>query len=434
MIKKIFFIFLFYLVASGIALFAQNNEARIFSPGDELTLKVAVCGPGDELYFWWGHIGLIIEDSSTGESNFYDYGIFDFNQENFFYNFAFGRLLYSCGVSPFGWNYDVYKSTNRDITVYTLDLSYEAKLRVKKFAEFNVLPENKDYFYHHFDDNCSTRIRDIIDLAVNGQFSEKYKNEESRFTLRSHVHRHTWFSPPVDWFLSFLMGQVIDTKISVWEDMFLPSEVGNRIEEFSYIDEQGESRKLVVSKEALLVSENRPAALAKTQLQFPVKHIFSLLFISLLLSVLFAFFFYLQSKNFRVGRVLAGISMSLAGLLFGSAGTLLYFMSLFTNHDYTYQNLNMIFCTPLLLVSFPFGILYAVTGKQEKLKKYSALLRTIWLLCAVGVIISMLIKILPWFYQGNLTDQLLILPLALVFSYQSTGFKEYLKKWGINWA
>jgi hypothetical protein len=56
-------------------------------------------GPGDELYFWWGHIALIIEDSVTSRSRFYDYGIFSFQNDNFFSNFAFGRLLYSCGSS-----------------------------------------------------------------------------------------------------------------------------------------------------------------------------------------------------------------------------------------------------------------------------------------------------------------------------------------------
>jgi len=91
------------------------------SRGDDLTVKIAVMGPGSELYFWWGHITLVIDDARTGQSRYYDYGLFAFTNDHFFYNFAFGRLLYYCGVTPSEGMYSVYRRTNRDITVYTLD-------------------------------------------------------------------------------------------------------------------------------------------------------------------------------------------------------------------------------------------------------------------------------------------------------------------------
>jgi hypothetical protein len=415
MTKKVVLLFLLLTVALSANLFAQE---------DNITIKVAVMGPGDQMYFWWGHIALMIEDSSNNTSYFYDYGIFSFDNENFFYNFAFGRLLYSCGVSYAEMNLTVYKRTNRDITIYTLDLPYETKLKIKYFAQHNVLPENRDYFYHHFRDNCSTRIRDIIDLATDGQFKEEFGNKYTNFTLRNHVRRHTYFSPAADWFLNFLMGQVIDNPVTVWEEMFLPSAVGNRIEDFWYTDINGKKRKLVSSVEIVNQSIGRPPVLEKPHKQW----VWELLF-SLVLSAIFAFFFFLQKKGIRAGRVLAGISMSLCGLFFGLIAVLLYFMNLFTNHDYTYQNINMIFCTPLLLVAAPFGICYAITKNQKKLQIYGELLRIIWLLSVLGVIISILLKILPAFYQDNLTDQMLILPIALIFTLQPIGLKETLEKY-----
>jgi len=414
MIKKSVF-FLLLILALGVMLSAQ---------GENLTLKIAVVGPGDELYFWWGHIALIIEDSRTGRSQFYDYGIFDFKQENFFYNFAFGRLLYRCGVSPSDYSMLVYRNTNRDVVYYTLNLPPETRIKVRDFANTNVRPENRDYFYHHFDDNCSTRIRDIIDLATDGQFKNQFEQEISRFTLREHVRRHTYFSPAADWFLCFLMGQVIDTPITVWDDMFLPSEVGARIEDFWYTDVNGERRKLVLSVETILTSTDRPPVLEKPRKQWIIQ-----LFFSLLLSVIFASFFFLQTKNIKAGRVLAGISMSICSLFFGLAGLLLFFMNLFTNHDYTFQNFNMIYCTPLLLAGFPCGIGYAITKNTKNFLKYGVLLRLIWLITIVGIFISMLIKIFPWFYQDNLTDQMLMLPIALVFACQPVGLKEVLNRY-----
>jgi len=403
-------------------MFSQQTPHPV--PGDELVIKIAVIGPGDELYFWWGHIALVIDDSLAGRSQFYDYGIFSFENDNFFHNFAVGRLLYSTGASNAARNMANYRIKNRSITLYTLNLPPQTRVKVMEFAENNVLPENRDYMYHHFRDNCCTRIRDIVDIATDGQFKERYGEAPSRFTLREHVRRHTWFSPFVDWILNFWMGQDIDTPITVWDDMFLPSEVGKRIEEFSYTGIDGVDRKLVTDMETVFIPEKRHGVLEIPRRQWPRELAFSLA-----LSAIFAFFFFLQAKNIRAGRILAGVSMSLAGLVFGVASTLLFFLNLFTNHDYTYNNINMIYGTPLLLAAFVIGILYAAANDPRKRVFYDALLRLIWLACALGIFVSMLIKLFPRYWQQNLTDQLLMLPIALLFSLQPSGLNEVIDKY-----
>jgi hypothetical protein len=396
----------------------------LFGEGENLTIKVAVMGPGDELYFWWGHIALLVEDSDTDISYFYDYGLFSFDQENFFYNFAMGRMWYGCGVSYAQDNLAVYRYTNRDIVIYTLDLPPQTRAKVRDFARINVLPENSTYLYHHFNDNCSTRIRDIVDLATDGQFKELSVNTQSRFTLRQHVRRHTWFNPPVDWVLNFWMGQNIDKPITVWEDMFLPSEVGKRIDEFFYTDINGERKKLVSSVEVLNRAKNRPVVLDEPRKQWPYELTFSIL-----LSLIFCFFLYLQTKKMRIAFLLSGFTLAVCGLVFGIASLLLYFMSIFTTHDYTYNNMNMIFCTPLLLASFPLGIRYAFTRNREKHITIEAWLRPLWLLTVIGIFVSMLLKQSSMFWQDNLTDELLLLPLALVFSLNPVGLKDVMQKY-----
>jgi hypothetical protein len=413
MTKKIVCLFLLVSLAG----------AFLFAEGENLTVKVAVMGPGDELYFWWGHIALIIEDSDTGRSRFFDYGVFSFESENFFYNFALGRLLYYCDVSPAEGSIAYYIYRNRSVTIYTLDLLPEKRQEIRDFAERNVLLENRYYYYHHFRDNCCTRIRDIIDLATDGQFWEDFGQAPGRLTLRGHVRRHTWFSPIVDWFLNFLMGQVIDTPITVWEEMFLPSEVGKIIEDYWYTDSNGVRRKLVSSVEKVFEAEGRPAVLDTPRKQWPRELAFSLV-----LSAIFGFFFFMQRREKKVWKVLSGLSMSLAALVFGLAGLLLYFMSLFTDHDYTFQNINMFFATPLLLAVVPLGISYATTKNLHKMLVYGTISALLWQLTVLGIFISMAVKILPQFWQDNLTDQMLMLPIALVFSIPPVGFKEALGK------
>ena len=56
-------VFLSFL--SDFPLFGQSNSGGLARGGkarDSLILKLAVMGPGDALYFWFGHIGLVVED------------------------------------------------------------------------------------------------------------------------------------------------------------------------------------------------------------------------------------------------------------------------------------------------------------------------------------------------------------------------------------
>jgi hypothetical protein len=383
----------------------ENRPGR----GDYLTVKIAVMGPGDELYFWWGHIALIIEDGVSGESRFYDYGIFSFDTENFYVNFAMGRLLYHCGVSRTDLSYGVYKRTNRDIRVYTLDLPAEKKEEIRAFADWNLRPENRDYYYHHFRDNCATRIRDIIDLAVDGQFKEALGEAPGRYTLRQHVRRHTWFSPFFDWLLNFLMGQGIDRPITVWDEMFLPREIGDRIENFTYRDSSGGERKLVSSLEVLNRARNRPAVLEVPRRQWPRELVLGL-------GIAAALVLMGRLGRRRPGRVLLGISQSLLGFFFGIAGSVLFFMTFFTDHDYTFHNINILYINPLLLAALPLGIILGFSKDRRRRLGAEKILSCLWTYVFFGGLLTMAIKLLPGFYQQNQVTQALVLPFALVLS------------------
>ncbi|GHU26901.1 membrane protein [Spirochaetia bacterium] len=404
--KRIFIFIL--MILSFVSLYAQSRS----EPGEHLTVKIAVMGLGDELYFWWGHIALIIEDSQRDTSRFYDYGLFSFESEHFFTNFALGRLLYSCGVSDTSRSISPYVRENRDITIYTLDLDPAARERVRNFAEENVKPENRNYFYHHFKDNCATRIRDIFDVATDGQFKAQYGEAPGRFTLRQHIRRSMWFSPVIDWFLNFLMGQDIDQPITVWQEMFLPSEIGNNIQEFQYNDAAGKSRKFFTLKEIVNKSIGRYEVLDEPRPLWPAT-----LIVGLIIAAFFIICIRIQQKKPVLGRIILGISQSFLGFFFGIAGTLLYFMTFFTDHDYTYHNANILFISPLLLAAIPLGIIVARNKNPAPTRFSGILLKALWTYMTLGCILSMLIKLSPAFYQQNQPTQALVLPFALVLSF-----------------
>jgi hypothetical protein len=412
----------FILLGIAASLPAQTGR------GDNLTVKIAVMGPGDELYFWWGHIALVIDDALTGKSQFYDYGVFTFGSENFYKNFAFGRLMYSSAASAASGDYALYQLTNRDITLYTLDIPPYKREEIREYAETSVLPENRLYRYHHFKKNCTSPILEALDMATDGQFNEHYSGEPGRFTLRQHVRRHTWFSPFMDWILNFWMGQDIDTPITIWQEMFVPSEIAIRICEFTYTDSHGVSRPLVSDVEELWRSHDRPPVLDVPRRQWPRELGFGL-FLAAVLGV----FFYIQSKYPAPGQVALGIFHSLFGIIFGGAGALLFFLSFFTDHDYAYHNANLLFCNPLFLALIPLGIMYAKSENYYRRLPAEFMLRLLWLLCALGIFASMLIKLLPQFWQQNLVDQMLMLPIALVISLEPAGLKRMMRRFFWRW-
>jgi hypothetical protein len=419
--KKAVLLLLTGFFLSAPSLSAQSNFSGTGRFGDNLTLKIAVIGPGDELYFWWGHIGLIVEDRISGQSRFFDWGVFSFENENFFVNFAFGRLFYSCIVSETEYNLDTYFRTNRDITLCTLDLPPEKKEAVLFFAENNMLPENRDYAYHHFRDNCATRIRDILDLAVDGQFIAEYGQAQGRFTLRQHIRRHAWFSPFFDWILNFWMGQDIDLPITVWDEMFLPSEIALRISEFSYTDSAGKVRPLVSAVETLNESKGRPAVLDAPESLLSSSLSAGFLFSALLLV------FYFHGKKQKGFGIFLGLANSLLGLFFGIAGSMLFFMTFFTDHDYTYHNSNIFFVNPLLLAAVPLGIIFAFTAGKKKRFVAARLLRTLWFCVLLGGFLTIAIKLSPGFYQQDQVTQAFLMPVALTLVFIMSKFGSFRK-------
>jgi hypothetical protein len=396
------------LSAGGVyAADAQGGRQR----GDDLTIKIAVMGPGDELYFWWGHLAIAVEDAARGEERLYDYGVFSFDNEDFFLNFAFGRMLYLMSASRADRVYRRYTDDNRDVTLYTLDLDADKKAAIHDFLEWNARPENRDYWYHHFRDNCVTRVINVLDEAIGGQFYAAYTDAPGRFTLRQHVRRHTWFSPFWDWLLCFLMGQGIDRPTTMREEMFLPSEVGRNIADFMYVDEAGRARRLVSDIE-VVNKANRPAVLETPRAQWPRELAAGTAIAALLVAVM-----RVRKRHEERGRILWGISNTLLGLFFGLAGSLLFFLSFFTNHDYTWHNANVIFVSPLLLAAVPLGLIAAFSGKPVKVMFCETLLRGVWTYMLLGGIVSMLIKLSPAYFQQNQVTLALVLPFAAVLSF-----------------
>ena len=119
----------------SVSLFLSASE-------EHLNTYLLTVGPGKELYSWFGHAGIIIENDQ-GRGKFYDFGNFSFESDDFYWDFGMGRLNYmKIGVSSRAYlNYIVHE--DRDVTLQYLNISQENIRKMRDFLEEGILPGNQ---------------------------------------------------------------------------------------------------------------------------------------------------------------------------------------------------------------------------------------------------------------------------------------------------
>jgi len=371
-------------------------------PGDAVRVSLVTFGAGDSVHQYFGHDALMVD--VRGRRSLYNYGMFSFGPD-MLANFLMGRLTFWVAEMRVAPTYSFYRMMRRSIRVQELDLSPEARVRVALKLADNVLPDNRDYLYHHYYDNCATRLRDVVDMAVDGQLKAAMSKVPSRHTYRGHTRRYTQHDPFIDVGLQFMMNDSMEQPITLWEQAFLPSELANYLEEFEYTDAQGNRRRLVKRDDKIYDARRAPIP-DDPYRQWPL---------TLLLGCVLGGVAVLLARRYgrsdsRGARVLFGLHHVLFGLLLGVPGLLGALCWGFTEHAVTYGNENMWHANPMTTAMLPLGIAIA-TGSSRALS-------WAWRLCHAIVLVSVLgilSKALPVFDQDNWVVMTLIVPTNVGF-------------------
>jgi hypothetical protein len=161
----------------GLALAAGPLLAQEVSPEPPPRISVVTVGPGDAVWERFGHNYIWVQDPARGIDLAYNYGMFDFGQENFFANFARGRMMYwMAALDPY-LSLEHYSGQNRTIWIQELDLTAEQATALRDFLVWNERPENRNYRYDYYRDNCSTRVRDALDRAATGDSACRFRRD-----------------------------------------------------------------------------------------------------------------------------------------------------------------------------------------------------------------------------------------------------------------
>ena len=130
-------------------------------------------GPGAEVWERFGHNAIWIHDPTAEPDTAYNYGLFDFRQENFLLRFARGEMWYWMAGFPAEAYVQTYVEDNRSVWLQELNLPPAARLELRRFLRWNERPANRFYHYDYYNDNCSTRVRDAIDRVIGGAIRQQ---------------------------------------------------------------------------------------------------------------------------------------------------------------------------------------------------------------------------------------------------------------------
>jgi len=316
-----------FLLLLPLAIIAQPR----LSPDAEI--HVVTCGPYQgELYSAFGHSAIRVKDPDNRLDLIFNYGVFNFNQPNFYLNFAKGHLLYRLAVSDYRPFVEMYKSENRFVHEQVLNIPDSSKQQLFDFLVWNARPENMEYYYDYFYDNCATRIRDAVEKGLDGKVAFPTTYADPGYTIRELCDLYLYQQPWGDLGIDLCLGMPMDQVATTYQYMFLPDYVELAFEEARFKTADGE-QPLV--KETLVTY--KPAEEAPRQIIFTPLLVFSLLLIVGL---------YLSYIGFKKSKSHLWFDLILQTII-GLLGWFLLILWLFTDHKAAADNLNILWAFPL---------------------------------------------------------------------------------------
>ena len=293
-------------------------------------------GPGEIYWQRFGHNAIWIRDPQLGLDHVFNFGFFDFAQENFMLRFLRGRMLYFSAAQPAREEFSAYIDEDRSIRAQRLALSPEQQQQLTGFLLHEVRPENRNYRYDYYRNNCSTRVRDALDQALGGRLSADFGRLPAAQTWRDHTRRLTVADFWLYLGLEIALGAPVDRPIDAWQEMFIPALLADAVAGMQL--ESGDGRVPLALEDVMLFESPRDGPAAAPRAWWPRYLLASL-------AALAAAWLLCRLVGPGLARILARGWLLTAGV----GGLALLFFWVGTDHAVASMNLNLLVLNPLWL-------------------------------------------------------------------------------------
>jgi hypothetical protein len=218
---------------------------------DAARVSVLTCESGEELYAVFGHSAIRIQDlaQTPAVDVVFNYGTFQFN-DGFYARFLRGELIYTLSTSRYHDFEREYFVEGRGIRAQRLDLTPVQIAKLAEYLRWNSRPENRDYKYTFFYDNCSTRILDVLRGVLRDEVDIPCPVRTDS-TFRQLLWPNLGRMPAVRFGMDVVLGMPADAALGACGDAYLPDHLFVKLSEAELIGPDG-VRPLVSRSEMLL--------------------------------------------------------------------------------------------------------------------------------------------------------------------------------------
>ncbi|HEX2660159.1 MAG TPA: DUF4105 domain-containing protein [Polyangia bacterium] len=361
---------------------------------DPVVVEVVTFGPGDHPFSRFGHNALRIRDRRTHADLIYNFGTFSI-VPGMVNQFLHKTLRYWLLRGSTAGVLASYQAENRSIEVQRLNLTPAQKSDLVQRLDVNARPENREYKYDYFLDNCSTRVRDTLDVVLGGRVRAA-AGQPASFTLRDHALRMVSGDLSLYLALLIVLGPPADRPIDAWTEDFLPQMLQRTLRQVT-LDEAGHP---LVAEERTLFEARRVPPPPTPPRRWPFFLMAGLLAAAACLGLA------RWGRRAWFPRALFGLSAAVFGLVSAGLGGFLLWAWVATPHLAVHRNQNILLFTPFVVAFLVLGPGVAL-GRAGAVRAF-ALVAAVALACAV---VACLFKLLPFAHQANGSLILFMLPL-----------------------
>ncbi len=352
---KRLFLILFIIILAG------SHADRIWAgQRDSLCISLLTCSPGDIAYTMYGHSAIRVHNLTTNKDVVFNYGMFNFDEDNFVYKFVKGETDYILGAEPADYFFGRYREKGMGIEEQILNFTQDEYWQLYDILWVNIQPRNRTYRYNWLYDNCTTRARDAIERAVNGRIVYGYTlldNDSDTATPSARQMLHGFASADrwVEFGQNLLLGYEIDQPLTYRQTMFLPSMfqqyASSAVIERTQISDSTANATYVVP---LISAAHEVLKPETSNIHAPIDPPFTCFLLLFVAITLLSIFEIRRNKTFKWVDVIMCVPVGLAGLLI----SFLYFCS---EHAGVSTNMLVILFNPLPLIWIPFVVRRHVT-------------------------------------------------------------------------
>ncbi len=342
---------------------------------DSVRVSLVTFYPGSEPHNIWGHSEIRVQQGPV--DLYFNYGVFDFQAPAFMWRFMLGETDYLC--QPVPRVYATIGMEERRMVEQELNLPQDRAIAVRDFLWNNAQPENREYRYKFLSDNCSTRPRDIIEMAA-GEGLQYPAMGDSAVTYRDilahYCRNYAWEKFGIDLVLGWDVDTILDQRATMFIPMLLMDAVAG-----ATITTDSVAMPLV---KATTVPIDKST---EGNVRPPTPWYISPMTVAVLVLALTLLVSCRDWRRRDVSRWFDTMLFAVGGL----AGCLLFFLIFFSSHEATSPNINILWLHPLLL-------LLAVLPWFKKTRPAAR-----WLHALNAIIVALLMLAWPWQPQvGNL--------------------------------